>query len=308
MVISGKNATVTGAGPDTVRQVRDSGIDRVALSLTAPAVLPAGQSLQVTANIASPADGKLCEAVWSVDGAAVSTLPLLLRQGEQSLRLTYNYAYSRDMALSSTVGLELRYQTLDGVDQTAAATAALTLQNYSEDYYNQHDIDRVLKLVSAGYKGDWTLDWALNNDYRDYEKELWVNAKGFNSKTQYLCWVSTAYQRVNVFEGRAGNWKLIHSFLCGTGAIETPSPIGIFTVFGRSAAGWTTATYNVRPVVNFKEGSGYAFHSRLYDPKHTHLTDPSIGYPISHGCVRMYDADVQWIFDNIPNDTTVVVY
>jgi len=64
----------------------------------------------------------------------------------------------------------------------------------------------------------------------------------------------------------------------------------------------------VRPVVNFRVGSGYAFHSRLYNPGHNYLTDPSIGFPVSHGCIRMYDEDVQWIYDNIPNNTSVVVF
>ncbi|MBQ3404696.1 MAG: L,D-transpeptidase, partial [Oscillospiraceae bacterium] len=32
------------------------------------------------------------------------------------------------------------------------------------------------------------------------------------------------------------------------------------------------------------------------------------GYPVSHGCVRMYTSDVQWIYNNCPIGTTVVVY
>ncbi|MCL2343319.1 MAG: S-layer homology domain-containing protein [Firmicutes bacterium] len=308
IVISGKNDTVTGAAAGAVRQAEDSGITGVTVSLSAPAVLPAGQALQVTANITSPVAGKVCEAIWSVDGVKVSDITLNLRAGEQGLMLTYNYQYSRDMALSSAVGLELRYQTVDGADQMVSATAELTLQNYGDDYYNQYDTDRVLKLVTTGYQGDWTLGWALSHDYQSFEKEIWINAKGYSSKTQYLCWVSTAMQRVNVFAGYAGHWALIQSFLCGTGATQSQTPVGVYTIFGRSAAGWTTSTYCVRPVVNFKVGSGYAFHSRLYDPKHNYLIDSSIGYPISHGCVRMYDADVRWIYDNIPNDTTVVVY
>jgi lipoprotein-anchoring transpeptidase ErfK/SrfK len=71
--------------------------------------------------------------------------------------------------------------------------------------------------------------------------------------------------------------------------------------------GWTTSTYTVRPVVRFK-GGGYAFHSRLYRPGTWTLSDPSIGFPVSHGCVRMLQDDIQWVFDNIPGGTTVVIY
>ncbi|MFR8333302.1 MAG: L,D-transpeptidase family protein [Oscillospiraceae bacterium] len=33
-----------------------------------------------------------------------------------------------------------------------------------------------------------------------------------------------------------------------------------------------------------------------------------MGTPSSHGCVRMYDADCTYIYDQIPYDTTVVVF
>jgi len=62
-------------------------------------------------------------------------------------------------------------------------------------------------------------------------------------------------------------------------------------------------------VVNFKTGSGYAFHSRLYNPGWSEtFTDARIGFPVSHGCLRMYSEDVQWMYDNIPIGTTVVVF
>ena len=69
--------------------------------------------------------------------------------------------------------------------------------------------------------------------------------------------------------------------------------------------GWFQSSYQVLPVVRFY-GGGYAFHSRLYYPRSTTLQDPSIGFPVSHGCVRMYDEDIQWIYDNVPDGTTVV--
>ena len=36
--------------------------------------------------------------------------------------------------------------------------------------------------------------------------------------------------------------------------------------------------------------------------------DARIGFPISHGCLRMYNEDIWWLYNNIPNGTTVVVY
>ena len=176
------------------------------------------------------------------------------------------------------------------------------------DNSNQAEIDRVLKLVTLGYNGNFTLKWALEHDYQTYEKEIWVNAKGYTSSTEYLIWVNLSMQRVNIFKNNAGRWALCHSCIVGTGAPGRGTPVGVWRTTYKSWAGWTTSTYTVKPVVGFKENTGYAFHSRLYAPGTTNISDASIGYPVSHGCVRMYDADIKYIYDNIPLGTTVVVY
>jgi len=167
---------------------------------------------------------------------------------------------------------------------------------------------RVLNLVTLGYAGDYTLQWAQDHDYTGSEKVTWVNAKGYSSSTEYLIWVNLSMQRVNVFQGSAGNWTLCYSCIVGTGATGRDTPIGTWTVTYKLLTGWNTSTYTVKPVVGFKQDTGYAFHSRLYYPGTTTLSDSSIGYPISHGCVRMYEDDIQYIYNTIPFGTTVVVY
>ena len=167
--------------------------------------------------------------------------------------------------------------------------------------------ERVFNLVTSGYAGDYTTKWAEGHDYTEADKEFWVNAKGYSSSSKYLIWVNLTYQRCNIFEQREGMWKLIRSCIVGTGADGTPTPRGTWKVTYHDSVGWTTSTYTVKPVVGFK-GGGYAFHSRLYYPGTTTLSSPSIGFPVSHGCVRMYDEDIQWIYDYIPDGTTVVVY
>ena len=166
----------------------------------------------------------------------------------------------------------------------------------------------MLALVTTGYKGNYTLSWAQNHDYTPLEKKAWVQAKGYSSATGWLIWVNLSMQRVNIFKGSQGNWDLIYSCIVGTGAPGTGTPVGLYTTTYKLAAGWTTSTYTVKPVVGFKNGTGYAFHSRLFYPGTTRLMDASIGYPISHGCVRMYDEDVAYIYNNIPVGTTVVVF
>lgn len=177
-----------------------------------------------------------------------------------------------------------------------------------KDNSKELETKRVLDLVSSKYKGNYTLSWAKAHDYENQDKELWVNAKGYSSQTDYLIWINLSMQRVNIFKGEAGNWELIRSSIVGTGAPGTGTPVGVYTTTYKLRSGWTTKTYTVRPVVGFKENTGYAFHSRLYYPNTSKLSDSSIGFPVSHGCVRMYDEDVWYIYNNIPNKTTVVVF
>lgn len=213
-----------------------------------------------------------------------------------------------------SVTLDGRKNTLSGSGKVKLLTinaSGCTVKVAAEsvtDNSGAADVDRVLQLVTLGYRGNYTLKWAQEHDYEDYEKEIWVNAKGYSSHTEYLIWVNLSMQRVNIFKGSKGDWELCYSCIVGTGAQGSGTPVGTWTTTYKLASGWNTSTYTVKPVVGFRQGTGYAFHSRLYHPGTTRLSDPSIGYPISHGCVRMYDEDVRYIYENIPSGTTVVVY
>lgn len=193
-------------------------------------------------------------------------------------------------------------------EEAAKKAAEEAAKKAAEDLARQKDADRVLALVTTGYKGNYTRAWAENHDYTPWEKKTWVDAKGYGSSTGWLIWVNTATQHVNIFQGSKGDWYLCYTCVVGTGASSTSTPVGVYKTTYKSAAGWTTSTYTVRPVVGFNQGTGYAFHSRLYYPGSQKIKDASIGYPISHGCVRMYDEDVNYIYNNVPTGTTVVVY
>ncbi|PKM72522.1 MAG: hypothetical protein CVU91_09035 [Firmicutes bacterium HGW-Firmicutes-16] len=215
---------------------------------------------------------------------------------------------------SDTITLSGRKNTLDGTGNVAylnVNASGCTISLIAEcvtDNSGQAEIDRVQELVTLGYTGNYTLKWAQEHDYEESEKETWVNAKDYSSSTDYIIWINLSMQRVNIFKGSTGNWDLIYSCIVGTGAPGRGTPIGEWKTTYKAWNGWTTSTYTVKPVVGFKDNTGYAFHSRLYYPGTTTLSDSSIGYPVSHGCVRMYDADILYIYNNIPLRTTVVVY
>lgn len=250
--------------------------------------------IKATATVTNPL-AVTCTAVWTVEGRTVSSETV--RIGPAPVTLTVDR--DLDFMAASEKGTVALRLTVSGSAASASATATLSTMTPQ----------KALDTVTAVYAGDYTLEWALANDYDPVTKTVWVNAKGYASDTRYLIWVNKTYQRVNIFEGSQGSWTLTHTFLCGTGNNNrgTATPTSVSKVRHRLEGGWTHSTYNVRPVVYFLTG-GYAFHSRLYDPTHSYLTDPSIGFPVSLGCIRMYDEDVRWIYDNIPTDTTVVVH
>ena len=293
----------------TTQDLVDRGIQDVAIHLTSVDVVPAGHALRIGAWFDPPLQGPVVTGQWLVDGKAVSTEIQIDLSKEDRIFLDHKYSYTKDMSTTSQVEFQLCYETDQGKEQLRSAMKTVTLENYPDSYYDFYNIQNVLKRVTTGYQGDYTLSWAEANDYDQKTKELWINAKNYSSKTKYLIWINTTYQRVNIFEGSEGNWKLIRSNIVGTGRKGDDTPVGVYTVTIRHKNGWTTKDYHVSPVVRFKEGSGLAFHSRKYDPKQqTKLIDPSIGFPVSLGCIRMYDEDIQWIYDYIPQHTTVVVY
>ncbi len=287
----------------------ETGIALAEVTMTYPNPLPAGETLTVSAAVAGIEADLTAHAAWYIDGTEVQSGDApLTAQGENILTLDgYDYTYTRDMPLESTIALVLTYTTEDGEEQSVRTEASLTLENYDDAYYDRYETEAVLAKVTNIYQGNYTTQWAIDNDLDTLEKEIFVNAKGYSSATEYLVWVNLGTQHVNIFTGSQGNWTLDQSFLCGTGAPGSGTPQGTWTILGRQSYGWTTGTYNVRPVVYFYSYS-YAFHSRLYDPSHSYLTDPSIGFPVSAGCIRMYDEDVWWMYDNLPDRTTVVVY
>lgn len=149
-------------------------------------------------------------------------------------------------------------------------------------------------------------NYTIYEDFSDTDKELFVNAKGYESQTDYLVWVNLERQRVNVFTGSKGNWDLVRVSTCASGANITPTPAGEYT-YCALGNGWYHATYYVKPVLYINLSRGIALHSILFNPNGT-VQDGTQGTPASHGCVRMPLEEVQWLADYLPINTKVVVF
>lgn len=328
MVLAGKNTTVDGTGKIGTVDTRmvgctvtakadhtidniDPGLDGVQITMTVPDKVKAGGSLTAKVSFSGVKEGVTCTAIWYQDGSAIKgcTNNSFELTNDKTSSHTSTFTFTKNMKTSTAIGFKLLYDNPStGETEQVYAQKTVPIENYSAEWYAQRDAAAILKQVSSVYRGNYTTSYAANNDYSKTTKEVWINAKGYSSNTNYLVWINRAYQHVNVFTGSKGNWKLTKSFIVGTGAASTPTPVGVTTVSYKLKAGWTTGTYTVRPVVGFYPGTGYAFHSRLCYPGTDTEYDFSSGYPVSHGCVRMKRNDINWIYNNVPIGSTVVIY
>ncbi len=326
--LDGKGSKVSGSGKagtidkkaldctvsltaDSVIDNVDTGLEGVKIIAGVPDRVTPGGTLLTQFKFEGVKGVKICSAQWLQDGKPIPGFynpNFELKEGGYTRHLS-TFNFTKDMQKSVTMGFLIVYENkTTGKTETLKAEKTVPIENYSDEWYYERDKTRILNLVSSVYRGNYTTSYAENHDYTNVEKEVWINAKGYSSSTEYLCWINRAYQRVNVFKGSKGNWKIIKKFIVGTGASSTPTPVGQTYVTYKSKAGWTTGNYTVRPVIGFYPDSGYAFHSRLCYPGTENEYDYSSGYPVSHGCVRMKRPDINWMYSNIPIGTRVVIY
>ena len=139
-------------------------------------------------------------------------------------------------------------------------------------------------------------------DYSTKTKTDFVNKKKYSSPTKYLIWINQYTQKVMIYTGKKGNWKLIRSCKCATGTHLHFTPRGVFKITYKEK-GWFYKTTYEKPIVHFKDAN--SFHSRIKNYKGGYA-DATIGKPRSKGCVRLYDKDIVFIYKNCPKGTTVV--
>ncbi|MBE7010441.1 MAG: L,D-transpeptidase [Ruminococcaceae bacterium] len=203
-----------------------------------------------------------------------------------------------DTSLYSDVMLKNRIGTVKG------GTACQVL-NSKSGYSNQI-------LTDSGTRG-WVSLSSLSVSQKNYTKETdltnrqkdqFVNAKGYKSKTDYLIWVHLETQTVNVYLRKGGLWHIEKVMPCASGKNVTPTINGVFA-YDYLVKRWPYEHYYVGPVMVFH--GNYAIHSVLMRYDGT-VYDGTVGRPASNGCVRVLQPDMQWLVDYVPVGTTVVVY
>ncbi len=133
-----------------------------------------------------------------------------------------------------------------------------------------------------------------------------INSLSITSKTPYLVYLNLDKQITYIYEGSNNNWNLIKEFPSSTGIEGKETPKGIFSVTNRGE--WFFSD-------EFQQGGkywvqfmgDYLFHSLPFDETQSNILDYTIGEPSSHGCIRLKVEDAKWLYDNIANDTKIII-
>ena len=131
--------------------------------------------------------------------------------------------------------------------------------------------------------------------YDKLSAESFVNKSGKGSNTSYLIWVSTYQQHLYIFKGRKGHWKLIKDWECSTGAAKSPTPTGFDNQIQEKDSYYSYIRY----------WSKFQHDNSIHGTKNSSYR---FGKPMSNGCVRNFDRNAFWIYDNCKIGTGLIVH
>ena len=137
--------------------------------------------------------------------------------------------------------------------------------------------------------------------------EMDIKAQNYDSPTNYLILVNKSTFTVAIYERGGGSWIKRESFACTIGAPGHDTIEGVFHVGYKQ---YYFDSYGARCFYATQFCGNFLIHSTLYNkcPGPTSPMDSRLGMALSHGCVRVALENAEWIYNNVPGGTTVVVY
>lgn len=112
------------------------------------------------------------------------------------------------------------------------------------------------------------------------------------NKNDYSLFISLEDNRLYLIN----RGKLIKSYLCATGKTGTPSPIGFFKITKKSR--WGEGFGGSWMGLDCTWGK-YGIHGTIMPE--------TVGYPLSHGCFRLFNSDADELYNIVPVGATVFI-
>ena len=145
-------------------------------------------------------------------------------------------------------------------------------------------------------------DACTPGDYTKATKLSFVNSRRITSETEYMIWVSTDMQSLNVFTGYNRHWQLVKSFKCSSGMAGYATPLGSRRIVVKM------------PVCHSDQWDSNLQYFLSFGGSGIHKwpgggAGENLGVrPCSHGCVRLGTNAAIWMFKHIPVNTRFLVY
>lgn len=139
------------------------------------------------------------------------------------------------------------------------------------------------------------------------ELTRFANSQGYTSKTEYLLITDIGRQKIHVFRQLEHDWVHLQSFDCSTGLNTSPTTRGIFTITSRGPWFYSERlSSGAKFWMRFNEQ--YLIHSIPMD-RHMNIIagEDVVGEKRSNGCIRLMPQDAKWIYENVPDGTTIVI-
>lgn len=202
-------------------------------------------------------------------------------------------------------------ESVDGLVANKYYTKALNiLSNYDPKLLTKDEITEVenkissIKLFREEYQEDDS-EYTSNAILQEITPSN-ISSLSISSKTPYLVYLSLDKQMTYVYEGSNNNWNLIKEFNSSTGIEGKETPKGIFAVTNRG--NWFYSEEFQQGAKYWVQFMGdYLFHSLPFDENQDNILDYTLGTPSSHGCIRLAVEDAKWLYDNIDNNTKIII-
>ena len=140
---------------------------------------------------------------------------------------------------------------------------------------------------------------------------------GLAERMPYAIGVDLTNQIVTVYDTSTGD--IVRQMICSSGAKRTPTITGTFVMptnrnrmERKEWYDFNMITYVTYAHYATRIHEGYMFHSYLFRSKYGNQVSAKtvaiLGAPDSHGCMRMYPEDAEWIAKNCLAGTKVKIY
>lgn len=137
------------------------------------------------------------------------------------------------------------------------------------------------------------------------EVEVYINNLGISSDTNFLIFTDIARQQLHILEGYNNNWKIKRTFSCGTGLNVSPTTRGIFKT-SESGEWFYSERLGSGSMYWTRFNGSYLIHSQAMN-ENREITDNTIGERCSSGCIRLEVSNAKWIYENIPEGTSIFI-